>query len=182
MGGSSWSPGVVGDFVGMTSVHRLWLKGEDTFSSSSTALTPHEVWFHRGASSLPTDSQGGRFRHTRVPTQLDDALQPSALANSRGTCVPSLSRFVIASMFRSSVSVHSVARCTLLASLSLLSLFFRHRPLIVPSAKLVYRCTRFGSVVHLSQPTQPFPTKCLRSFCFTHLGAGLIHNMTSISF
>ena len=81
MGGSSWGPGVVGDFVGMTSVYRLWLKGEDTFSSSSAALTPHEVWFHRGASSLPTDSQGVRFRHTRVPAQLEDALQPSALAN-----------------------------------------------------------------------------------------------------
>ena len=42
-----------------------------------------------------------RFHHTRVPTQVDDALQPSALAEeSREMCVPSLSGFV-ASIFLS---------------------------------------------------------------------------------
>ena len=73
-------------------------KREDTFKLS--CLHTHKMWFDRGASTLPTDCrttssvrqlcqqilvQCVHFRHTRVPTQLDDALQPSAPANSPDT-------------------------------------------------------------------------------------------------
>ena len=65
-------------------------------------------------------NQSVRFRHTRGPTQLDGALQPSAPAKSWETCaVTFLIRHRAIAKMRS-VCVQSVTRCTLLAFLSLL--------------------------------------------------------------
>ena len=120
---------------------------------------------------------------TRIDFPIHSGTQPSPEIRANPSDPSSRCRglFQVIAKMRS-VSVHSVTRCKLFASLALFSssLFSSHGPFIVPRAKLVYRCNGFHSVLLQSQPTQPIPTiVCFCFLCCTS-DAGSIQHMFHI--
>ena len=159
--------------VRMTFVHRLTFnaKIEDTFTSC-------RVCIDQNSSVLPTDScptnparQLGQlhFVQSIQSVEATNCLCTNT-AKSRDTCVSIRSvialSWALQVIFKvRSVSVHSVTRCTWLASLLRFSLSSRNGPFIVRSTRLFYRPSGFTKLLHPSRGSQPIQTSVCSCFC-----------------